>query len=94
MYTRFQEWSIALNDHASNTRKSPFGDTQETGLQTWSVEHLNLNTQYWVSEFFLVEKIFKIKKRPSKNPLIIHYYDTKGISKDIIINKRQSCQSY
>ena len=43
MYTRFQEWSIALNDHASNVRGSGFGDTQETGLQTWSVEHLNLN---------------------------------------------------
>jgi len=43
MYTRFQEWSVALNDHASNLRQSGFGDTQETGLQTWSVEHLNLN---------------------------------------------------
>ena len=32
-----------------------------------------------------VKKIYKIKKRPSKNPLIIHYYDLKSLKKDAFI---------
>jgi len=31
-------------------------------------------------------KIFNLKKRPKKNPLIIHYYDLKLIEKDCLIN--------
>jgi len=31
-------------------------------------------------------KIFKLKKRPKNNPLIIHYYDLKGLEKDCILN--------
>ena len=34
-----------------------------------------------------VKKIFKLKKRPSKNPLIIHYDDYKSASKDVLLNK-------
>ena len=34
-----------------------------------------------------VRKIFKLKKRPKKNPLIIHYYSKKNIERDVIINK-------
>ena len=33
-----------------------------------------------------VRKIFKIKKRPNKNPLIVHYYDVKAAEKDVILN--------
>ena len=33
-----------------------------------------------------VEKIFKIKGRSKLNPLIIHYYDTRQILNDVIIN--------
>jgi len=33
-----------------------------------------------------VEKIFRLKKRPSLNPLIIHYYDIRQILNDVIIN--------
>ena len=32
-----------------------------------------------------VKKIYKIKKRPSKNPLIIHYYNLKSLKKDAFI---------
>ncbi len=32
-------------------------------------------------------KIFKLKKRPKKNPLIVHYYDLKYIEKDCVLNK-------
>ena len=31
--------------------------------------------------------IFKLKKRPKKNPLIVHYYDLKYVKKDCVINK-------
>ncbi len=34
-----------------------------------------------------VSKIFKLKKRPKKNPIIIHYYDKKYIDDDVILNK-------
>ena len=32
------------------------------------------------------KKIFKIKKRPKNNPLIIHYYNYKDLKKDCILN--------
>ena len=35
-----------------------------------------------------VKKIYKLKKRPKKNPLIIHYYDIKKLEKDAHINER------
>ncbi len=34
-----------------------------------------------------VKKIFKLKKRPSKNPLIIHYDNYRSASKDVLLNK-------
>jgi L-threonylcarbamoyladenylate synthase len=33
-----------------------------------------------------VKKIFTLKKRPKKNPLIVHYLDFKSIKKDCLIN--------
>ena len=33
-----------------------------------------------------VKKIFKLKRRPKLNPLIIHYYDIKQILNDVVIN--------
>ena len=35
-----------------------------------------------------VKKIYKMKKRPKKNPLIIHYYSLKQLKKDAHINKK------
>ena len=32
-------------------------------------------------------RIFKLKKRPKKNPLIVHYYDMKDLKNDCYINK-------
>ena len=32
-------------------------------------------------------KIFKLKKRPKKNPLIVHYYNLRHLKKDCILNK-------
>ncbi len=34
-----------------------------------------------------VKKIFKLKNRPSYNPLIIHYYNLKDAKRDVIFNK-------
>ena len=34
-----------------------------------------------------VKKIFKLKKRPKKNPLIIHYLNIKNVGRDAILNK-------
>ena len=33
-----------------------------------------------------VKKIFKLKGRPKSNPLIIHYYDLKGVINDVEVN--------
>ena len=33
-------------------------------------------------------KIFKLKKRPKKNPLIVHYYNLKLLKKDCLLNKQ------
>ena len=35
-----------------------------------------------------VKKIYKIKKRPRKNPLIIHYYNLKALKKDAYLNEK------
>ena len=34
-----------------------------------------------------IKKIYKIKKRPKSNPLIIHYYSFKEASNDVLLNK-------
>ena len=33
-----------------------------------------------------VKKIYKFKKRPNKNPLIIHYHDIKSLKNDVELN--------
>ncbi len=33
------------------------------------------------------KKIFKLKKRPRYNPLIVHYFNIKNLKKDCMINK-------
>ena len=33
-----------------------------------------------------IKKIFKLKKRPNNNPLIIHYYSIKNAQNDVILN--------
>tara|TARA_B100000945_G_scaffold318094_1_gene322217 strand:- start:746 stop:1687 length:942 start_codon:yes stop_codon:yes gene_type:complete len=35
-----------------------------------------------------IKKIYKLKKRPKKNPLIIHYYDLKALQNDAYINDK------
>ena len=35
-----------------------------------------------------VKRIYKIKNRPKKNPLIIHYYNIKNLRKDVFIDNK------
>ena len=35
-----------------------------------------------------VEKIYKLKGRPRSNPLIVHYFNLKDASKDIVVNEK------
>ena len=34
-----------------------------------------------------VQKIYRLKKRPKKNPLIVHYLNYKDADKDVIFNR-------
>ncbi len=34
-----------------------------------------------------IQKIYKLKGRPKSNPLIIHYYNLKDVTKDIVMNE-------
>jgi L-threonylcarbamoyladenylate synthase len=34
-----------------------------------------------------IQKIYKLKGRPKSNPLIVHYYNLKDASKDVVINE-------
>ncbi len=34
-----------------------------------------------------INKIFKLKKRPKKNPLIVHFLNVKDAEKDVVLNK-------
>ena len=35
---------------------------------------------------FAIKKIFKLKKRPANNPLIVHYFNVKSLMRDCIVN--------
>jgi len=52
------------------------------GLPTETVYGLGGNAYSKVS----IKKIFKLKGRPMKNPLIIHYYNLKDVLNDIVVN--------
>ena len=53
------------------------------GVPTETVYGLAANAQSRVA----VNKIFKLKKRPKSNPLIVHYLNLSQLKKDCLINK-------
>ena len=69
----------------SNIKKSKFYlDKNECiGIPTETVYGLAANA-YSQSA---TSKIFRLKKRPKKNPLIVHYYDLKMLRNDCMLNK-------
>ena len=69
----------------SNIKKSKFYlDKNEcVGIPTETVYGLAANA-YSQSA---TSKIFRLKKRPKKNPLIVHYYNLKMLRNDCMLNK-------
>ena len=58
-------------------------------LKNGNIVGLPTETVYGLGEMPIkksVKKIFKIKGRPITNPLIVHYYDLKGVIKDVEVN--------
>ena len=53
------------------------------GIPTETVYGLGGNAYSKVA----VKKIYYLKKRPKKNPLIVHYLNFKDANKDVIFNK-------
>ena len=68
----------------SNIKKSKFYlDKNECiGIPTETVYGLAANAYSQIA----TSKIFKLKKRPKKNPLIVHYYNLKMLKNDCVLN--------
>ena len=79
--------NIYLNIYSPNSTnlikaKKNLENNNVIGLPTETVYGLAANAYSDKS----VEKIFKLKKRPPFNPLIIHFKNLKGLKKDVICN--------
>ena len=74
-----------MNINLSNIKKAIkyLNKDECIGIPTETVYGLAANAYSSVA----TNKIFKLKKRPLKNPLIVHYYDLKLLKKDCEINK-------
>ena len=74
-----------MKNHFSNIKKSKyFLDNNEcVGIPTETVYGLAGNAYSDKASL----KIFKLKKRSKKNPLIVHYYNTEMLEQDCFINK-------
>ena len=71
------------NSH-SNIKKSKYllEKNECVGIPTETVYGLAANAYSNKA----TSKIFKLKKRPKKNPLIVHYHDLQNLKKDCVIN--------
>ena len=74
-----------MKNNLSNIKKSKYYlDKNEcVGIPTETVYGLAANAY----SSRATAKIFKLKKRPKKNPLIVHYYDLKLLKKDCELNE-------
>ena len=75
-----------MKNKLSNIKKAIkyLNKNQCIGIPTETVYGLAANAYSFVA----TNKIFKLKKRSRKNPLIVHYYDLKLLKKDCELNKR------
>ena len=73
-----------MKNKLSNIKKAIkyLNKNQCIGIPTETVYGLAANAYSSVA----TSKIFRLKKRPKKNPLIVHYYDLKLLKKDCEIN--------
>ena len=74
---------FTLNKKILKKTINSLNNNEVVGLPTETVYGLGGNAYSKVS----VEKIYRLKGRPKSNPLIIHYYNLKEISRDININQ-------
>ena len=71
------------NNHSNIKKSKLFLDKKEcVAIPTETVYGLAANA--YSNE--ATSKIFKLKKRPKKNPLIVHYYNVKNLKKDCMLN--------
>ena len=54
---------------------------------SWATHRDSLRTWRNAYSKISIKKIFKLKGRPSSNPLIIHYYNLDDAVKDVVVNK-------
>ncbi len=73
---------IAFNKKSLGNTVNYLNNGNVAGLPTETVYGLGGNAYKKKS----VKKIFKLKGRPKSNPLIIHYYDLKGVINDVEVN--------
>ena len=73
-----------MKNKLSNIKKAIkyLNKNQCIGIPTETVYGLAANAYSSIA----TAKIFKLKKRPQKNPLIVHYYDLKLLKKDCEVN--------
>ena len=73
-----------MNNILSNIKKSKYylNKNECVGIPTETVYGLAANAYSEKA----ISKIFRLKKRSKKNPLIVHYYDLKMLKKDCQIN--------
>tara|TARA_B100001250_G_scaffold409517_1_gene434009 strand:+ start:1636 stop:2568 length:933 start_codon:yes stop_codon:yes gene_type:complete len=74
-----------MKNNLSNIKKAKkyLNNNECIGIPTETVYGLAANAYSDLG----TSKIFKLKKRPKKNPLIVHYYNLSDLKKDCIINK-------
>ena len=73
---------FSFNKKTLNKVKEVLNRANLVSIPTETVYGLAANAYSKVA----VKKIFKLKSRPKLNPLIIHYYDSRQILNDVIIN--------
>ena len=74
-----------MNNNLSNIKKGKYFLDKHNciGMPTETVYGLAANAYSSKA----ISKIFKLKKRPKNNPLIVHYHNINQTSKDVILNK-------
>ena len=74
-----------MNNNLSNIKKALkyLNKNECIGMPTETVYGLAANAYSSAA----TAKIFRLKKRPKKNPLIVHYYDLKLLKKDCELNE-------
>ena len=74
---------FAFNKKILNKTIKNLNNSNVAGLPTETVYGLGGNAYSKIS----IQRIYKLKERPSSNPLIIHYYNYKDALNDIEINE-------